>query len=154
MQNKHETFFSFFGGPTYGEGGGGGPLVGPKAQVFPKINFDGTPYSLGAFFTTTSSGSFFRSPIRTVCQTRVSQQAFQKTSQRYIFQNMSEVFSCCSLKQMCNSYKNSKFPKSLQQSISCSFLLLSYTVLHSNADLINVVFQSSHLHIVLNISQG
>ena len=21
----------------------GGPLVGPKAQVFPKINFDGTP---------------------------------------------------------------------------------------------------------------
>ena len=24
MQNKHQTFFSFFGGPTYGEGGGGG----------------------------------------------------------------------------------------------------------------------------------
>ena len=23
MQNKHETFFSFFGGPTYGEGEGG-----------------------------------------------------------------------------------------------------------------------------------
>ena len=43
MQNKHQTFFSFFGGPTYGEGGGG-PLVGPKAQVFPKIYFDGTPY--------------------------------------------------------------------------------------------------------------
>ena len=43
MQNKHETFFSFFGGPTYGEGGGG-PLVGPKAQVFPKNYFDGTPY--------------------------------------------------------------------------------------------------------------
>ena len=42
MQNKHQTFFSFFGGPTYGEGGGG-PLVGPKAQVFPKKNSDGTP---------------------------------------------------------------------------------------------------------------
>ena len=45
MQNKHETFFSFFGGPTYGEGGGG-PLVGPKAQVFPKNYFDGTPKPL------------------------------------------------------------------------------------------------------------
>ena len=31
------------GGPTYGEGGGG-PLVGPKAQLFPKMRFEGSPY--------------------------------------------------------------------------------------------------------------
>ena len=42
MQNKHKTCFSFFGGPTYGEGVGG-PLVGPNAQLFPKNNFDGSP---------------------------------------------------------------------------------------------------------------
>ena len=40
MQNKQKKI-SFFGGPTYGEGGGGGPLVGPNAQVFPKTNFEG-----------------------------------------------------------------------------------------------------------------
>ena len=40
MQNKHQTFFSFFGGPTYGEGG---PLVGPNAQLFPKMHFEGPP---------------------------------------------------------------------------------------------------------------
>ena len=43
MQNKHKTFFSFFGGPTYGDGGGG-PPVGPNAQLFPKNHFDGPPY--------------------------------------------------------------------------------------------------------------
>ena len=42
MQNKHLTFFSLFGGPTYGKGGG--PLAGPNAKLFPKINFDGPPY--------------------------------------------------------------------------------------------------------------
>ena len=38
-----KLFSSSFGGPTYGEGGGG-PPVGPKTQVFLKNYFDGTPY--------------------------------------------------------------------------------------------------------------
>ena len=40
MQNKHQTFF--FGGPTYGEGGG--PLVWANAKLFPKMHFEGPPY--------------------------------------------------------------------------------------------------------------
>ena len=35
--------FLFLAAQLTGRGGGGGPLVGPKAQVFPKIIFDGTP---------------------------------------------------------------------------------------------------------------
>ena len=35
MQNKHQTFFSFFGGPTYGEGGGA-RWLGQKPKFFRK----------------------------------------------------------------------------------------------------------------------
>ena len=45
MQNKHRTFFSFFGGPTYAEGEGG-LLVGPNAQLFPKMDFEGPPHHI------------------------------------------------------------------------------------------------------------
>ena len=36
MQNKHKTFFSFFGGPTYGGGGGGVCWLGQKPKFFRK----------------------------------------------------------------------------------------------------------------------
>ena len=41
MQNKHLTFFLLLAAQLTGRGEG--PLVGPKAQVFPKKYFDGTP---------------------------------------------------------------------------------------------------------------
>ena len=42
MQNKHQFFFLVLGVPTLGEGGGG-DLVGPNSQFFPKIRFEGSP---------------------------------------------------------------------------------------------------------------
>ena len=41
MQNKHQTFFSFFGGPTYGEGGGSASWA--KSPTFSKNAFWGLP---------------------------------------------------------------------------------------------------------------
>ena len=44
MQNRHYTFFSsFFGGPTYGEGGGGSAGKAKCPTFSEKNNFDGPP---------------------------------------------------------------------------------------------------------------
>ena len=47
MQNKHWNFFPFFF--TKSRGGGWGPPVGPKDQLFPFFVFDGSPYGANNF---------------------------------------------------------------------------------------------------------
>ena len=46
MQKNIKNFFLFWAAQLTGRGGGG-PLVGPKAQFFPKMGFEGPPNSFG-----------------------------------------------------------------------------------------------------------
>ena len=47
MQKKH-NFFLVLGVPTFGEGGGV-DLVGTKSQIFPIIQFEGSPLGFPFF---------------------------------------------------------------------------------------------------------
>ena len=48
MQKKTSIIFFFWGVPTFGEGGGA-DLVGTKSQIFPIIQFEGSPLGFPFF---------------------------------------------------------------------------------------------------------
>ena len=49
MQKNINLFFLVLGVPTFGEGRGGVDLVGTKSQIFPIIQFEGSPLGFPFF---------------------------------------------------------------------------------------------------------